>query len=183
MVISLIGFMGCGKSSVGKALAGLLSCRLTDLDTYIEEKYGRTIPEIFSSDGEKAFREMEKTALSEILDTTGDGTTVISTGGGTAATGECAGLLKKNTMCIYLKAGIDTLVHNLENDCGSRPMLHRDSSKDNDTEVLRQRILELMELRESAYCNTAEAIIMVDGKSFMETASEIRSLVEKGTAK
>ena len=66
--ISLIGFMGCGKSSVGKILATLLpECRLIDLDTYIEEKQGKNIPEIFNEYGEAAFRRMEREALEEIF--------------------------------------------------------------------------------------------------------------------
>ena len=68
--ISLIGFMGCGKSSVGKILATLLpEYRLIDLDTYIEEKRGLTIPEIFNEYGEAAFRRMEREALEEIFRT------------------------------------------------------------------------------------------------------------------
>lgn len=67
MTISLTGFMGCGKSSVGRRLSELLSCSFVDLDSVIEEREGRTIPEIFASDGETAFRQMEKEALEHIL--------------------------------------------------------------------------------------------------------------------
>ena len=61
--IALNGFMGSGKSSVGKLLAAALGCRLIDLDSFIEDKSGRSIPEIFASDGEAAFRNMEREAL------------------------------------------------------------------------------------------------------------------------
>jgi len=71
MIISLTGFMGCGKSSVGKALSELLCCRFADLDEVIVEREGRSIPEIFAEDGEEEFRRMEKEALEGILVTDG----------------------------------------------------------------------------------------------------------------
>ena len=67
MIISLTGFMGCGKSSVGKALSELLCCRFADLDEVIVEREGRSIPEIFAEDGEEKFRRMEKEALEGVL--------------------------------------------------------------------------------------------------------------------
>ena len=63
MIISLTGFMGCGKSSVGRRLSELLCCPFMDLDDVIVESAGRSIPEIFATDGEPAFRQMELEAL------------------------------------------------------------------------------------------------------------------------
>ena len=68
MVLSLMGFMGCGKSSVGRELARLLCCPFMDLDEVIEEAEGRSIPEIFATDGEAAFRRMEAEHLQILLD-------------------------------------------------------------------------------------------------------------------
>ena len=59
--------MGCGKSSVGRRLSELLCCPFMDLDSVIEEQAGRSIPEIFASDGEAAFRQMELDALRSII--------------------------------------------------------------------------------------------------------------------
>ena len=59
MIISLIGFMGCGKSSVGRRLSELLCCRFMDLDDIVEEVAGLSISEIFAKDGELGFRQME----------------------------------------------------------------------------------------------------------------------------
>ena len=67
MIISLTGFMGCGKSSVGRKLSELLCCPFMDLDDVIVEREGRSIPEIFASDGEAAFRRMELEALKAVL--------------------------------------------------------------------------------------------------------------------
>jgi shikimate kinase len=67
MIISLTGFMGCGKSSVGRRLSQLLCCPFMDLDQVIEERTGRTIPEIFATEGEAAFRAMELEILKGIF--------------------------------------------------------------------------------------------------------------------
>ena len=69
MIISLTGFMGCGKSSVGRRLSQLLCCPFMDLDDVIVESAGRSIPEIFASEGEAGFRRMELEALMGILST------------------------------------------------------------------------------------------------------------------
>ena len=69
MIICLTGFMGCGKSSVGRRLSQLLCCPFMDLDDMIVESAGRSIPEIFASEGEAGFRRMELETLKEILST------------------------------------------------------------------------------------------------------------------
>ena len=171
MTITLNGFMGCGKSSVGKALAALLSCPLTDLDTFIEEREGRSIPEIFSSEGEKYFRKIEQEALREVIfgkesDKSArpeDGTRILSLGGGTVTTVECALLVKRHTYCIYLRAGIDTLVRNLEKDSAGRPMLNCGTGS------LRGRIEELMEKRSAIYENVASSVIDIEDFLLKET--------------
>ena len=97
--ISLIGFMGSGKTSVGKELAKLLpDMELIDLDSYIEAMSGRTIPEIFETEGEAAFREMEKTALEDIF-LTGELTGssyILSLGGGTVTSEACRRMIRRN---------------------------------------------------------------------------------------
>ena len=67
MIITLTGFMGCGKSSVGRYLSELLCCPFMDLDAVIEQQTGRNIPEIFATDGEAAFRQMEMEVLESSL--------------------------------------------------------------------------------------------------------------------
>lgn len=184
--ITINGFMGCGKSSVGERLASRLSCGLTDLDRYIEEKSGRKIPEIFASEGEASFRRMEREALEELLDgraavaagypvkgeevkQEAGGVHLISLGGGTVTSPECAALVKEKSVCIYLRAGIGTLVKNLQDDFASRPMLASPGS----TGELRSRIEELMSRRSRIYEDTATIVIDIDGKSFDDVASEI----------
>lgn len=117
--------MGCGKSSVGKILATLLpECRLIDLDTYIEEKQGKNIPEIFNEYGEAAFRRMEREALEEIFSDKSRPRAILSLGGGTVTSEQCRQLIRQHTDCFYLHATTDTLLDNLEGHSDGRPMLN-----------------------------------------------------------
>lgn len=117
--------MGCGKSSVGKILATLLpECRLIDLDTYIEEKQGKNIPEIFNEYGEAAFRRMEREALEEIFSDKSRPRVILSLGGGTVTSEQCRQLIRQHTDCFYLRATTDTLLDNLEGHSDGRPMLN-----------------------------------------------------------
>lgn len=177
MIISLTGFMGCGKSSIGRQLCELTGCDYIDLDLYIEQKSGKSISCIFAENGEQAFREMEKSALEEIIGSRRnlEKMLLLSLGGGTVTSGECASMVKENTVCFYLRASIETLMKNLENDFESRPMLNTGNEGDR-RERLRARIMELMETRKSIYENTAHVIIDIDSRSFRDIALEIRDI-------
>src|SRR5262245_58861621 len=78
--VSLIGYRACGKTTVGKALAKRLNWAYVDADEYLERQTKRAIADIFKTDGEAKFREIESRCLAEIL--SGDRDTVLSTGGG-----------------------------------------------------------------------------------------------------
>ena len=167
--------MGCGKSSIGRRLSELLCCRFIDLDEEIEKKEGRSIAEIFAADGEEAFRDIEEDSLGIIL--SGEQrchgwhgprtphaprtSTILSLGGGTIMRKECAEMVGERTLCIYLKASVDTLVKNLEGEIEGRPMLASGRP-------LRDRITELMAQRSSTYEMTAHIIIDTDGKDMDE---------------
>ena len=187
--------MGCGKSSVGRYLSELLCCPFTDLDEAICQKAGKSIPEIFTSEGEAGFRTLEAEVLQSILTPSGAESTekqsltsqamgpslcgqmastaspsslylkTVALGGGTVMTPECAELVKEKTTCIYLKASIETLIRHLETEASGRPMLQGDS--------LRSRIEELMSLRSETYESTAHITIETDGKSIEAIAEEI----------
>ena len=195
MTITLTGFMGCGKSSVGRYLSELLCCPFTDLDEAICQKAGKSIPEIFTSEGEAGFRTLEAEVLQSILSPSGAESTekqsltsqamgpslcgqmastvspsslylmIVALGGGTVMTPECAELVKEKTTCIYLKASIETLIRHLETEASGRPMLQGDS--------LRSRIEELMSIRSETYETTAHITIETDGKSIEAIAEEI----------
>lgn len=169
--------MGCGKSSIGRLMCGMTGSRFLDLDDWIEDRQGRKIKEIFSSDGEAAFRKMEVEALKVILADNGQADTVLSLGGGTLTSPEAASLVRKKTHCIYLRAGTETLVDNLYTYPGERPMLGDSLS---DRQALRQRIESLMSQRKDIYENTAHHIVDIDGKEYAEIVSELKRLSAAG---
>ena len=158
--------MGCGKSSVGRRLSELLCCPFMDLDAVIEEQTGRSIPEIFATDGEAAFRQMEMEVLERVLK---QSTAVISLGGGTVTQERCSEMVKENTLCIYLRTSVDTLVERLTDEAAGRPLLSSDSD-------LRSRIETLIAQRSEVYESTAHHIIDTDGLSI---DAVVRLLYEK----
>ena len=181
--------MGCGKSSVGRELSQLLCCPFMDLDQVIEEREGRSIPEIFSRDGEPEFRRIELEALKHIV---GERPSlVLALGGGAVMTAECAEIVHSDTICIYLRASVNTLMEHLSGKTDNRPLLSQKHSL-NQTSTrhceesggrrgnleLETRIKELMTLRSATYENTAHIIIDTDGKSIEAVASEIISKLD-----
>ena len=122
-MVCLTGYMGCGKSSVGRELASLLGLPFTDLDEYIEHKIGRSIPEIFR-EGEERFRAVEAEAARDIVamaEVTGEDR-VLALGGGTFTIKPIRELLLKKTVCVYLKADEKTCLERIS-DRRSRPLL------------------------------------------------------------
>ena len=181
--------MGCGKSSVGKELASLLpDCHLIDLDTYIEEKQGKNIPEIFNEYGEAAFRRMEREALEEIFSAPDRPRAILSLGGGTVTSEECRQLIRQHTDCFYLRATTDTLLGNLEGHSEGRPMLNpvqpaeaSPTETSSEREALRHRIESLMQTRSPQYIATAHHIIDINGQTFAQIAEIIKEAVETNT--
>jgi shikimate kinase len=210
MTISLTGFMGCGKSSVGRRLSALLCWSYADLDAVIEGKAGRSIPEIFASEGEASFRQMELDSLKDLVsypmppegcrkpcypsgrrgrgpslamggivsgtppEASEPGNMILSLGGGTIMTPECAELVHGHTLCIYLRASVETLVKHLEGEAEGRPMLASGGDEGfSPSDALRKKITELMALRSETYEKTAHIIIDTDGKSIDMISDEI----------
>ncbi|NOZ45651.1 MAG: shikimate kinase [Chlorobi bacterium] len=121
MIVFLIGFMGCGKTTLGKRIANKLNWQFIDLDTYIEKMQNATVSEIFQNEGEHKFRIYEQTALNEIIKT--ENKTIVSTGGGTPCIIENIELMNKNGTTIYLKASYSLLVNRLKNSKKTRPLI------------------------------------------------------------
>lgn len=187
--ISLSGFMGCGKTSAGKELARLLGREFIDLDTYIEQHTGKSIPEIFSGAGEAGFRQIEKECLAEILShgCSRDNGLVLALGGGTLVSPENAALIHDMTICIYLRATADTLTCNLIHDYSGRPMLagaieaaNLDTAGNGEykespalREALRKRIETLLSARLHIYEATAHLTVDIDGLGPVQAAGKI----------
>ncbi len=123
MKILLIGYMGSGKSSVGKILSELLEIHFKDMDTEIEKFEGRDIPSIFAKKGEVYFRKLENRVLKSLLDSKED--FVLATGGGTPCYSNSLPLILKaeNTRTVFLKTDLSVLVDRLMPEKTDRPLL------------------------------------------------------------
>ena len=120
MRVILIGFMGVGKTSVGKKLAKKLNFDFIDTDYEIEILANKTIPDIFEQDGEKHFRKLESNILEKFIKKED---VVISTGGGIITTKENYNILKNEENVIFLDASVETIISHLQNERNKRPLL------------------------------------------------------------
>lgn len=166
MLITLTGFMGSGKTTVGEVLADFLGCPFFDLDALIVKKAGRSIPEIFADGGEAAFRTLEAKVLRQAVEKYAESTAILSLGGGTLGTPASARLVAEKTTCIYLRASVDTLAARLAPEAAGRPLLR--GAPD-----LRDRIAALLAGREDVYASTAHVTVDTDGLSPEQIADEI----------
>lgn len=163
MNIVLIGFMGCGKTTIGVKLSYFLKQPLIDTDKQIERKAGCSISEIFARQGEESFRKMETEYLEGLLQE--KSSFILSTGGGLPMREENVALLKKIGKVVLLRVDADTVYERLMNDT-TRPLLQGDNP--------RAKIEELLAYREPVYEACADVIVDVAGKSFREILDEIR---------
>ncbi len=160
--VALIGMMGSGKSTVGFWLAQSEGLRFIDIDAAIEERQGRSIPEIFETDGEERFRDLETAELAECLSSTQS--LVVSCGGGAVLRAENRALLQERTWVCWLRASIETLgkrVRSGEN----RPLLGDDPAGE---------LTAISAARTGLYAETAHEIVDVDGLEAEQVAEQIR---------
>lgn len=163
--VILIGMMGAGKTAVGKRIAEALELKFFDTDAMIEEKFGLSISEIFEYEGERGFREKEKSVISGLPD---DEMCVVSTGGGAFMFDENKEKLKSMGTSFYLRASLSTLMQRLENDHSQRPLLKGD---------MMQELRNLLSQREEVYMQ-ADYVIDVDDVSELEIVQTIISIME-----
>jgi shikimate kinase len=117
--IALVGFMGAGKTTVGRALARRLGYRFADSDHAVEAKTGRTVRDVFAEEGEAAFRRLEREAIDTLLREAG---VVIATGGGAFVEPETALLLREKAIVVHLDCGLQEALRRAEKS-GGRPLL------------------------------------------------------------
>lgn len=160
--IILIGFMGCGKSTVGYRLSYALRRTMIDTDKWIEKKQEMTISEIFATLGEAAFRQMETACLQTLIET--ENGRIIPTGGGLPMKEENHAFLKKLGRVYYLRVTPEVVYERLKGDT-TRPLLQGDNPK--------EKIKDLLENRAPIYEKCADYIIDVSDKSFEEIIGEI----------
>ncbi len=162
--VIFIGFMGAGKTSVGRAYARAADIPLVDTDQMIEEEAGMTISDIFRLKGEEFFRETETAVLKKLQKETEP--KVISVGGGLPLREENRAVLRELGQVIFLQVKAETVIERLKGDT-TRPLLQGPD--------VRQRAEELLAYRNPIYRQAAHQIVDVDGKTVEEIVNLIRA--------
>lgn len=163
--IYLVGPMGAGKSTIGRVLAAELHLSFRDSDKVIEDRTGADIPWIFDMEGEEGFRDRESAVLDELSK---GQDVVIATGGGIILRMQNREIMRLSGYVCYLTASIEQLVERTARD-KKRPLLQ--------VENPRQKIIDLVALRDPLYREAADFIINTDRRSPKLVAQEIASLV------
>ena len=158
----LVGFMGTGKSSVAKELARLTGLRVIELDEEVEREAGRSISELFASEGEARFRDREASAL---VSASTEGGVIISTGGGAVLRQENVRVMKATGQVVCLTASTEVILKRVAGH-GHRPLLNKPDPK--------AEIARLMAEREPFYRAAADITIETGGKEPSDIAREIR---------
>jgi len=167
--VALIGFMGCGKSTVGQALARRLDFEFVDTDRVIEVQAGRSIPEIFAQEGEAAFRARERAVVESLA---ARERLVIATGGGVGAQPDLLESLKRHALVVWLWASPETLWERC------RQQTHRPLLQVPDPLA---RIRELLAAREPVY-RRADLLINIEGRAQWQLVGQIAAEFQRRIA-
>ena len=159
--IVLCGFMGCGKTTVGKKLAYRTGKTFVDTDTLIEERYGKTVSEIFEEKGESGFRAIETDICKELSQ---KNSLVISVGGGTLLNNENVNILSENGIIIFLDVPLFIIQTRLKYD-QKRPLLQREDRQ--------SFVAQLYQKRLPAYIRVCD--IRIHGRT--KKSSQIANLI------
>lgn len=160
--IILIGFMGCGKTTVGNILSKKFSYSHIDTDHEIEREAGCAVKDIFEKKGEEYFRKMETKTIEKLKEKLSK--TVVSTGGGLPLNPVNADILKEMGLVVYLKVSPAAVWERLKHD-KTRPLLQKPSPKD--------EIIRLLDYRHPIYEAAAHLVVEADKKGANEIAAGI----------
>lgn len=162
--IVLVGFMGAGKSTVGPLLARRLGWPFLDLDDEIQAAAGRTVPEIFATEGEAAFRAAERAAAERVG---ARAPLVLATGGGAFTVAETRGALQRGALTVWLRCDLEALLLRIPAD-GSRPLAAN-----------RATIAPLLRTREPSYA-LADLTVDTSGTAPDDVARIIAEAARRG---
>ncbi len=170
--IILIGYMGAGKTTLGKALAQELNLQFYDLDWYIEERYHKTIAQIFAERGEDGFREIERNMLHETAEFEN---IVLSCGGGTPCFFDNMAYMNRQAKTVYLKATPEILTQHLRMSKTERPLL-----KGKNDEELIQYISTSLETRTPYYSRahyTFDVTLLDNSENIKDAVRSLKELL------
>ncbi|WP_027395605.1 shikimate kinase [Aquimarina latercula] len=172
MNIILLGYMGCGKSSIGRDLASELKMECLDLDDFIENQEKKSIAQIFEDNGEIYFRKKENEFLKQVLETKNNH--IISLGGGTPCFAGNLEIIKgnENAKSVYLKTSLEELVDRLYLEKEKRPLIAHISTKEDLKDFVRKHLFE-----RSFYYSQAEYTVSTDNKTIQEVVKEIQNVL------
>ena len=168
--ISLSGFMGCGKTAVGRIVAKVAGFEFLDTDQFIEKHVGKSIPRIFEEHGEETFRRYEREVVMRLAEREN---TVIATGGGLLVDAENMDTMKQYAMVFCLWASPESIWRRVKGQ-SHRPLLNTDNPK--------QRIIELLEERKAAY-SRSDMLINTEYRSAKDVSNLIFSQFRQATRK
>lgn len=160
--VYLCGFMGCGKSHIGRMLASALGRQYTDLDRVIVEREGMTIPEIFDKFGEPHFRALEAKYIQQLSEGY-----VIATGGGALINNETAAFARKSGLSVYVNTSFETCYARIKDDT-NRPLVVNNS---------KEQLQELYEKRSVIYRRNSMCMVNGNTTDYIIT-NEIYKLVK-----
>jgi shikimate kinase len=173
MKVFLVGFMGCGKSTIGKILARNLSCQFIDMDKQLSARQGLSINEIFSRYGESHFRRLEQEFLHELASEE-TVNAIIATGGGTACNQDNLELMLKSGIVVYLKRTRQELLRRLIAGQHSRPLI-----QNKNPQQISEFIENTLAIREPFY-SRANIIVDCDHIGDSSAVNVIRMALEMG---
>ncbi|NHN28504.1 shikimate kinase [Paenibacillus agricola] len=162
--IIIVGFMGTGKTAVGKAMAERLGWRFVDTDHYIESKQGTTISDMFRDLGEPAFRNMEGEAIAAVLEGSRQ---VVATGGGAVLAEHNRVCMQQEGYVVALKAAPEVIINRVKQD-EKRPLVQGD---------VKERVYSLLEARKHAY-DFADLIIDSSTASVEEIVEQVIDAIQ-----
>ncbi|SDG62969.1 shikimate kinase [Psychroflexus sediminis] len=176
MKVVLLGYMGVGKSTLGRLLAKTFDLRFIDLDAYIESKEQLTIPEVFQKKGEIYFRKAESLALHEIISK--EDNFVLSLGGGTPVYGNNMQNIMEapGVASVYLKLNIQTLVDRLFLQREFRPLISHYEDKNEFEEFVRKHLFE----RQQFYF-MADHVLDLSGKNASDSLEDLIQVMNQNT--
>ena len=170
--VFLIGYMGCGKTILGKALASQLNIPFIDLDKKVEEHEEKSVHSIFKLKGELYFRQIERKVLLKLINSSVP--KIVSLGGGTPCYfNNMVDILNSNHQSIYFRASLDNIVNRLYNKNEKRPLISHIKTKISLKEFVSKHLFE-----RSSFYEMAQIKINVDKKSIPEIVGEILPSLE-----